>query len=483
MDSNSEKVLSTQTFTYRLKTYDVDKIIKWGVTQPIKVIQTQGLLKVISQDSWGNPDEKPLSNLNHLLEDKKHYNRVMQANLAYPVILTNFHEIVDGVHRIFKAVYLGLPTINVCFISESILEDFLISGPSSHIIQQDSLVPHVPIPDRRLSIPKSSLPQNISERKGVIEKYFTEHLPTSFDKGEYWEILLERPSSPYGNYEYDSDLRKGLTWWEEGTRVRDIPIAHRFLTKGLLAIEDQWMPLSWSHCFSKLGYIPSELVLLHIDDHQDMMSPRLGQRLDGELVDYITGNEVSFLSTSTIKEAILSGAIGKGSIITPLAWVTEKIHIRHLSYRKNNNKFFHIKKINIEDEILSSLNNRIALHLENINADHLDLESNYVATNDVTEWVQNLPNNVPILVHIDMDYFNDRYDGNSHWQEENKRCHNPAFLEQQEKLNSIFDILSQKGISSKIIDFSIGISSGFFPSEFWEPMIETLLHHYKKLNF
>tara|TARA_E500000331_G_scaffold348524_1_gene390260 strand:+ start:1035 stop:1388 length:354 start_codon:yes stop_codon:yes gene_type:complete len=40
-----------------------------------------------------------------------HLERVMKADLTYPIILSEEDYILDGVHRLMKAKYLGLPEI------------------------------------------------------------------------------------------------------------------------------------------------------------------------------------------------------------------------------------------------------------------------------------------------------------------------------------------------------------------------------------
>ena len=112
------------------------------------------------------------------------------------------------------------------------------------------------------------------------------------------------------------------------------------MEKGLFALEDQWIPLSWSNYFQKSGSIPKELVLLHIDDHQDMMAPRIGKRLDERFVDFITGDHFSLLKPETVEAAIVSGALGKGSILTPLIWQVSKIHVRHWGVISNGMKSY-----------------------------------------------------------------------------------------------------------------------------------------------
>jgi len=345
-----------------------------------------------------------------------------------------------------------------------------------------SIIPDAPIPDIHLYLSKECLPGDSSMRRNLLDNYFVDQLPTATVQASGWEVLLERPASPYGCYQFDSTIRAGLTWWGSRTRIRDISFAHRFLTGGLLAIEDQWMPLSWSRCFKRLGSIPRELILLHLDDHKDMMSPRIGKRLDGELVDYITGKHVSFMNPDTIEGAILSGAIGKGSILTPLIHKVDKIHVRHLSFRPDDGETFKITASLCSDGLLSSLPNRLEVHLKKKPWEGLNNFSSYIITPDEEKWLINLPDDLPILFHIDMDFFNDRFDGNDNWETEHKRSHNPDVEEQKTIADKVFRAIEKHHLEKRIIDISIGISPSFYPAEYWSTMVPYVVQKCRKLG-
>ena len=56
---------------------------------------------------WQQNDEE-INNLFFL----HHLNRVMHADLNYPIILSEENYILDGVHRLMRAKYLGLKSIS-----------------------------------------------------------------------------------------------------------------------------------------------------------------------------------------------------------------------------------------------------------------------------------------------------------------------------------------------------------------------------------
>ena len=341
--------------------------------------------------------------------------------------------------------------------------------------ENNSLISDLPINDRLLRIKKSSLPENELERQYVVEEYFSEHLPTVTDKGDHFEIRLERPSSPYGSYMLDPEIHEKLGWWKPGTRVRDIPVEKRFLNGGIFVMEDQWTPLSWSMHFQKRGAILEELILLHVDDHKDMMSPRIGQNSDGQYFDFITKNSFSLLNPESVTSAILSGALGKGSILSPLIWQVDKIHVRHLTVRPNPYTYS-LKKTLVQDTILGDSLSRIILEQKEIEEDVSLLNtSNYIATSNIDTWLNHLPGGVPIFLHIDMDFFNNRFDGNSSWQDADRQ-YDPSLEMQQILVEKIFNVLKDRDLEGRIVDVSLCLSPSFFPAEFWQPVSEMILN-------
>ena len=470
---SKQPICSQHLYTDSKGTYQIDKLFKWINEHSEKHISLpiDKLFEYIVHDNWGSFEELRKTNFRRIFDDQGHRRRMEKVDLSYPVIITNFNRLVDGVHRIFKAIFEKREQIQAVFIDQEQLNSVSITQkpepPLSH-------VENLPIPDHHFSLPKTSLPEDPIARRNTVEDYFPDHLPTATSTENGFEICLERPSSPYGCYQHDDALSSGLHWWREGTRVRDICAEYRLSDSGILALEEQWVPLSWSRTFQSMGKIPEEVILLHLDDHQDMMSPRIGKRLDGEMVDYITGNHIDFLDSDSISGAIRSGAIGKGSILTPLIWSIPKIHVRHLSFRSHPNTTYKIDKATYSDGILFESDNRIGLHFTDASWEALPTQSNYVVTADFDTWLQQLPSEVPILLHFDLDYFNNRFDGNSHWQEPGSRSYDPRFTRQKQHLRNVIQGIKKRGLSGRIIDTSIGISPGFYPAEFWKPMVEAI---------
>jgi len=90
---------------------------------------------------------------------------------------------------------------------------------------------------------------------------------------------------------------------------------------------------------------------------------------------------------------------------------------------------------------------------------------------------------VPILFHFDLDYFNNRFDGDSSWQTNpNARSHDIGLDRQLQQLRGIIDGIRKRDLYKRIVDISIGISPGFYPAEYWQPMVENIERELHKLK-
>lgn len=470
--SQSMTKIHEDTFSDTLGTYSVERLISWVQDNHEMWFEapTEAFISILGSKAWPMPDQDPVANIEFIMEDKSQRRDILSADLRSPVVLKSDGTLIYGLNIIYKAISEGVDTLLGVNVDQSELNDFIIQGSPFPNTGEE-----LPIPDRYIQVPKDRLPKKKSRRREVIETYFADQLPSPVKNKEGWLIRLERPQGMYGCYQFDPSLDAGLQWWKPGTSVEDIPFEKKFWDSGLIAIEDQWMPLSWSRYFQKLGEIPDEIILIHLDDHQDLMMPRMGTRIDGGLYDFVTGNSVYLDDPESVEAAILSGAIGKGSILTPLLWSVDKIHVRHLAFRPHPNTYYQIEKKCFPDGILSVRDNRIGVELKPTNKEDLSSFSSYVVSPDPDTCFDGLPEGVPILFHVDMDYFNNRFDGNSDWDETNPRDHNPSKEEQAEAVRRAIGALSEKGLAERVVDTCIGISPSFFPGEYWQSITELLV--------
>lgn len=127
-----------------------------------------------------------------------------------------------------------------------------------------------------------------------------------------------------------------------------------------------------------------------------------------------------------------------------------------------------------------SSKNRIGLHFLDTSWKNLNQQSSYVVTPNFETWIHGIPEGVPVFLHFDLDYFNNRFDGNSRWREDSSaRSFDPRLTKQKQHLKRVVQGIKQKNLQDRIIDTSTGISPGFFLAEFWQPLVDEI---YKELR-
>ena len=88
---------------YKGETFDVPTLIEWCKQQDYPVFDTP--LASLSIDSI------PWTNLDDMYDFCHHMKRVNDCSLEYPIMLAPNGCILDGAHRICKAIILGKKTI------------------------------------------------------------------------------------------------------------------------------------------------------------------------------------------------------------------------------------------------------------------------------------------------------------------------------------------------------------------------------------
>lgn len=336
-----------------------------------------------------------------------------------------------------------------------------------------------------ISLPFDALPEDRAVRSQLLHEYFTEQYVSCELVDNGWSIDLHFPD--FLEYYIDPHLMDGLAWWQSGLTASEIPFAVREDQGFQLALNDSWTLLAWSRWLSdyvkQMGF-PSEIVILHVDDHLDLMSPRVW---DGEFgwSDAITKKNVDLLEPDSVNHAIRSGAIGIGSFIAPLIHSIQKVQIRHLcatSYSVIRQGLYSLNPIFIPDSLLNSSNKRLAIEqklCQNLSP-AIENKSTYSVAANMDEWLKDLPANIPILLHVDMDYFNNRFNGDSDW-EIHANPYDPSLEEIVVLIDTMFNSLTQKRLLDKICNISVALSPRFFPAEFWEVSIARIRYHLNKL--
>jgi hypothetical protein len=301
-----------------------------------------------------------------------------------------------------------------------------------------------------------------------LEDYFAyDRLPIWTERDGYIEVELIAP--PKAEFYCDPHLWLGLKWWGEGATVQTIPTLVRSIHGVGLAMNDAWTVASWSEWFASLSleerYRP--ITVLHADDHQDLMSPRLFKG-DAGLIDAITMQSVRLDEPESVRRAIKSGAIGMGSFFALLVHDTPEVHVRHLYAEPPDLDEQFLEARFAADTLLNPDARRLEIGLPAVSG-----QSTYSRHHDPMTWAA-APEGHHVLLHIDMDYFNNRYDGDSDWMRRN-RIHDPSPTKVRGLIDNMLQALSSSLGMERLDDIFIGVSPGFFPADLWASSLECLL--------
>ena len=74
---------------------------------------------------WGNVS--PLQVIKNKNISPTDYNRIIHADLRYPIIITEKYKVIDGMHRLAKAYLKDKKYIRAYIIDKQIMKKFIIS--------------------------------------------------------------------------------------------------------------------------------------------------------------------------------------------------------------------------------------------------------------------------------------------------------------------------------------------------------------------
>ena len=260
--------------------------------------------------------------------------------------------------------------------------------------------------------------------------------------------------------------------------------------RGQISLLDSWTLYSWSNWLAdrrKRGSRIEEVVILHVDDHNDLMTPRLTLHRDGWR-DAISGKVFDLHEPTSVRSAILNGAVGVGSFMSPFIHAVPCVHLRHLSQTApdENAQDFSLVPETVADTILNVRASRPAIGIAREmavahNEPQRASAKQYRFTRQLDYWLDELPD-APVLLHVDMDYFNNRYNGDSDWTAKEQK-HDPKLPEIMLAIDAMFKAIKESGVASRIENVTVALSPGFFPAEFWAASITQMQDHLSRLGW
>ena len=327
-------------------------------------------------------------------------------------------------------------------------------------------------------LPADCLPSAPGDRHAALRDYFCDKDASATLTEKGWKVTLAWSDDV--DRHVDPNLSIGLNWWNNGVTPADMVLAIRRSGPLLISLYDTWTLYSWSQWLARRsGSDTSSVVILHVDDHKDLASPRLFIENDS-LRDPFTGDIVELDNPESVQSAILSGAVGMGSFMTPFLRAFPNAEVRHLCQppKAARTRYYQILSQDKYDCLLDKDARRpVACLRQKADAGG---PGTYRMTPDVEDWLSDIGSG-PILLHIDMDYFNNRYDGDSDWCQSNNRL-DPPLHDILSKIDELTSALLDPDIAVRIEGVAVAFSPGFFPAEHWSAASERLVPALERLR-
>jgi hypothetical protein len=325
---------------------------------------------------------------------------------------------------------------------------------------------------RTLLVPRGSLPEKDEERFWFLAAAFERLMAEAIPQDGGWRLELRWPAAA-ASY-VDPRLAAGLRWFAPDLLVSDIHLGIRLENGFQLSLDDSWTLLSWCAWLREQRERPQTLTVLHLDSHADLMSPRLSCA-GGRWLDLLSGEPVDLAAPGSVVSAIRSGAVGIGSFIVPFLHLVPGLRLCHLcpaSRLREEPGRYALAPVFEEDDRLFPGARRPRAELRRLAEGGSPGEGQglYCLDADLPRLLAEIPAG-PVLLHLDLDYFNDRFDGRPDWQEAGDR-HDPSGEETLAAIDAFFDVLAASPMRSAIADVAVALSPGFFPAEYWQPAAE-----------
>ncbi len=106
-----------------LLAWDVLKLIRLSKAFPVKHIPLSDI-RELNENYWYGTGGEPITR-----DIAKHAKQIYEADLSYPIILCSEGRLMDGMHRVCKALLEGRTTISAVQFSEPLLPDYVGKMP------------------------------------------------------------------------------------------------------------------------------------------------------------------------------------------------------------------------------------------------------------------------------------------------------------------------------------------------------------------
>ncbi len=320
-----------------------------------------------------------------------------------------------------------------------------------------------------LRVARHLLSDNDAQRHGQLRDYFCDKDAKATPEDGAWRLELDWPGGRERHV--DPRIEAHLPALGVGD-LSQMALFRRSSGRMMTTLYDTWTLLAWSEWAKRSGARPGDrITILHLDDHRDLAAPRLATTAVG-YEDLITGAAFDVLDPSSVKAACESGAVGMGSFLTPFLLRFPECDVRQLGQAPKitatTDSVF--RAATVEDDLLRPGVGRPAIALEPTSGG--PGPGRYRATDHLGHWLSDIEDG-PVLLHVDMDYFNNRYDGDGDWLDRRAR-HDPPIEMVLRRVDEVTAAIREAGLLHRIGAGAVAFSPGFFPAEMWHPAEERL---------
>lgn len=121
-----------RTYSDNKYIYSVDMMFTYvnNYKMLIKKVKAIDLFNQLKYDCWGDPLKSIKFSPISVIENPKKYpddsNKILKANLKYPIIMSFDFNIVDGMHRLAKVYLQKKKYINAYLFDKNLMKKFII---------------------------------------------------------------------------------------------------------------------------------------------------------------------------------------------------------------------------------------------------------------------------------------------------------------------------------------------------------------------
>lgn len=256
----------------------------------------------------------------------------------------------------------------------------------------------------------------------------------------------------------DPHLAEALKKVDAGLTLADILSYQSSTERFDLCLEDSWTGHLIARRFSKQGQ-RDDLVLIHLDDHADMMPTLLCESRD-TLIDPTSGATFDPTSANDWEAAIYSGAVNIGNFITPFYYSGCNIHVRHVNNSIECDELCFVSREPCRYELIPG---KWFAAIGKSNSYRPESVGTYMAGSNPDKVLDGTPR-AWTLIHIDLDYFINDFNGASRG--ENYAPDPGLRTNAKRKMDRFFQSLAR--LNPAVDRWLIATSPGFCSAIHWE---------------